>query len=262
MNKYIELIDKTIEILQENDSYFEEDQKVVTVKSTKLTSPKKVSLQLHTQVNEGTTKDCAEMKQLSPKRIVEDTILEKKETQGRAKIVDSERIKTKTQVNTPKEDSFIPLEPPDQPYDFSFSEISKVFNNLFPNFKIVDPLPDHEARKIASKYKKRFSSPIVILYIEKSSLDFLKKLAAATNLKIAPTKIIDCLKFSSFSELEALLDLEKVKVVISISKNPIIQELEQKLLISKTTFLLLGDIETYQAQEKKALFQKISNLCR
>lgn len=166
-------------------------------------------------------------------------------------------------------ESFSPQAPQD------LTEFGKLYRQLFPEIPLIETIPnDSFAIKIKNAWvNEQTIPPVIILSFrnQDKELAFLKNVAQAITLRLAPARVISALNWEKEKGWEEILNSPDLKLFIACDYDlylqpalmKVYQEAPQqgKHYLSKTPLLLLSDLSLYlkEPQMKSLLWRAICN---
>ncbi len=158
------------------------------------------------------------------------------------------------------------------PYQIDHS-IKELINTKFPDLLIHEAIPDDAmARKLKNGWQKENTIPQVMILTfnqDESQISFLKNIAKAITLCLAPARVISGLKIEAEKKWDKLVEAQGVKLIIACdyafflqpSLKPHFKEdpKQGKHSLGSIPLLLLSDLNLYlqQPQLKPLLWQAI-----
>ncbi len=179
------------------------------------------------------------------------------------------------QTKTNRDSKGMALEPLTTPTAADQREFWKLFPTLFPEVSLFETIPnDTLAQKLKNAWlDDQIIPPVVILsfYDEEKQLAFLKNLARAISLRLAPTRVLSASKLEKEKGWETLLKSPALRLVIASdyglylqpSLMPFYREIPQqgKHFLNQIPLLLLSDLAFYLKDPhlKSLLWRAICN---
>lgn len=181
-----------------------------------------------------------------------------------------------SKVKQTEKQSFLKLEPILSPLKPSCStEWAQIFKNLFPNVPIYEnPPADLVAKKFQNQWKQAQEIlPVAILAFHKDKVHegFLKSIAQAITLRLAPARVIFADEWKKSNSWSHLIEAPHLRLVIAndyeIYMQPELMQYykenanEGKHFLGKTPLLLLSDLSLYLKEPslKALLWRAICN---
>lgn len=170
-----------------------------------------------------------------------------------------------TKKSEPKEKkTLLQLEPLTSPPPAQDIEMSRTIGEILPGYITKKPLPSDLSAKdrILAWKEENIISPVIILAFSahEKQLEFLKNLAKAISICLAPAKLLSAQKIEEEQKWDALLASSKLKLIIGSDYGMYSQPLlmkhyrEQtkagKHALGKVPLLLLSDISLYLKEPK------------
>lgn len=163
----------------------------------------------------------------------------------------------------------------DTPVSHLNREFWKLFSTLFPDVNLSESIPsDAQAQKIKNNWlQEQMIPPVVLLSFQEGEkqLIFLKNIADAISLQLAPARVFSASKIEQENEWDALLKSPALQLVIASDYGLYMQpglmkfyrEIPQqgKHFLGSIPLLLLSDLSLYlkEPQLKSLLWRAICN---